>query len=165
MVMALFGFRSVNEVVHFTLLTMAGGHLLMYCFVSFSLFGAVYYIVPRLVGTEWVSPALIRSHFWYSTVGLGLVVVSSALGGFVQGLSLDDPKVPMSSVLSFVKPFFASNLLATFLMLVGHVCLLASFALILVRLGYAAASRRPLVATGPAAPAMASLATETAAAH
>ena len=35
------------------LMTVAGGHLLMYGFVSFSLFGAVYYIVPRLLGTEW----------------------------------------------------------------------------------------------------------------
>ncbi len=165
----LFGFRSVNEVVHFTLISVAGGHLLMYGFVSFALFGAVYYIVPRLLGTEWASSALIRSHFWYATVGLGLIVVSSLLGGLVQGLGLDDPKVPMIAVLSFVKPFLASNLVATLLMLVGHVCLIASFSLILVRIGYAATMRRPLVATGPAAPAAAAasnpLPASTVAAH
>ena len=150
---ALMGFRSVNETVHFTLVTVAGGHLLMYGFVSFTLFGAIYYIVPRMLGTEWASPALIRSHFWYATVGLGLIVASSALGGLVQGLGLDDPKIPMIAVLSFVKPFLAANLVATLLMLVGHVCLIASFSLIVLRLGYAATQRRPVVATAPAAPA------------
>ena len=150
---ALMGFRSVNETVHFTLVTAAGGHLLMYGFVSFTLFGAIYYIVPRLLGTEWASPALIRSHFWYATVGLGLIVASSALGGLVQGLGLDDPKIPMIAVLSFVKPFFAANLVATLLMLVGHVCLTASFSLIVVRIGYAATQRRPAVAKAATAPA------------
>ena len=149
----LMGFRNVNETVHFTLLTVAGGHLLMYGAVSFTLFGAIYYIVPRLLGTEWASPALIRSHFWWATIGLALIVVSSALGGLVQGLGLDDPKVPMIAVLSFIKPFLAANLVATLLMLVGHVCLIASFSLILVRIGYAATQRRPVVATAPAAPA------------
>jgi cytochrome c oxidase cbb3-type subunit 1 len=150
---ALMGFRSVNETVHFTLVMVAGGHLLMYGFVSFTLFGAIYYIVPRLLGTEWASPALIRSHFWYAVVGLGLIVASSALGGLVQGLGLEDPKIPMIAVLSFIKPFLAANLLATLLMLVGHVCLTASFSLIVVRIGYAATQRRPAVAKAAAAPA------------
>ncbi len=50
--MALTAFRSVNEITHFTLLTAAGAQLMMYGFVGFVFFGAIYYIVPRMLGTD-----------------------------------------------------------------------------------------------------------------
>ena len=131
--MALTAFRSVSAVTHFTLLTAAGEQVMTYGFVGFVLFGAVYYIVPRLLGTEWESPSLIRAHFWLAVVGLGLAVAVFAIGGIVQGFGLDDPKEPATAILSLVKPFLAAQCVAVLIMTAGHVCLAASFVLVLLR--------------------------------
>jgi len=42
----------------------------VYGFFSMSMFGAIYYIVPRLAGCEWLSVRLIRNHFWFSVYGI-----------------------------------------------------------------------------------------------
>ena len=99
------GFRSVNVVVHFTLVGGAVHELVVYGFVSLALFGAMYYSVARMLNTEWESPGMIRAHFWFAVSGFGLTTVAFALGGLIQGLGMDDPKVPMLALLSFVKPF------------------------------------------------------------
>ena len=129
-------FRNVNEVTHFTLLTAAGAQLMTYGFVGFVFFGATYYMVPRLLNTEWESPALIRAHFWLAVVGLGLAVTCFGIGGLVQGFGLDDPKVPTSAILSFIKPFLAAQWVAVLILTAGHVCLAASFVLVLLRVAW-----------------------------
>jgi cytochrome c oxidase cbb3-type subunit 1 len=148
------GFRSVNELSHFSEVTVAFHELLFYAFVSMTFFGAVYYITPRLLGAEWASSGLIRVHFWFSLVGVGLMIVALTLGGFIQGLGLDDPKVPMIAVLSLLKPFLAADLVAVLLLLTAHVALTASTLLIFLRhagncWGWLAAllSGRPLTAS------------------
>lgn len=67
-------------------------HLLaIYCFVSFVIFGAIYYIVPRLTGTEWLSVKLIRQHFWFSVYGMSALVICMFVGGVSQGQSFNNP--------------------------------------------------------------------------
>ena len=63
----------------------------VYGFFSMSVFGAIYYIVPRLAGCEWLSVRLIRNHFWFSVYGIATIVVTSVVGGLQQGSSLNDP--------------------------------------------------------------------------
>ena len=63
----------------------------VYGFFSMSVFGAIYYIVPRLAGCEWLSVRLIRNHFWFSVYGIGTIVVTSVVGGMQQGAGLNDP--------------------------------------------------------------------------
>lgn len=63
----------------------------VYGFFSMSVFGAIYYIVPRLAGCEWLSVRLIRNHFWFSVYGIGIIVVTSFVGGLQQGSGLNDP--------------------------------------------------------------------------
>ena len=169
--MAFTAFRSVSAVTHFTLLTAAGAQLMGYGFVGFVLFGALYYIVPRLIGTEWESPALIRAHFWLAVVGLGLAVVVFAIGGTVQGFGLDDPKEPATAILSFVKPFLAAQWVAVLILTAGHVCLAASCLLMLLRVvWFSPAVQRailllpPSFARTPASTAAATPAATTAAA-
>ena len=132
---AVSGFRGINSVVHFTLLTEAAGQLLMYGFISLTLFGVIYYASSRLLGLEWESPALIRAHFWFSIVGFGLAATSLAFGGLIQGLGLNDPKIPSLALLSFVKPFLFMQLVGAFLTGVGGVCFAASFGLLMARIG------------------------------
>jgi len=62
--------RSVNEISHFTHYTVAHAHLGVYAFFSMVMFGAIYYIVPRLTGREWPAPRLIKIHFWCTAIGM-----------------------------------------------------------------------------------------------
>lgn len=66
--------------------------VVVYGFFSMSIFGAIYYIVPRLAGCEWLSVRLIRNHFWFSVYGIGTIVVTSLIGGLQQGAVLNDPE-------------------------------------------------------------------------
>src|SRR5690606_29784705 len=54
---------NVSRVTHFTHWTIAHSHLGLYMFVTLSLFGGIYYILPRLIGREWPSANMIRAHF------------------------------------------------------------------------------------------------------
>jgi cytochrome c oxidase cbb3-type subunit 1 len=145
------GFRSVNEVTHFSEVTAAEHELIFYAFVSMTFFGAIYYITPRLLGLEWASSPLLRVHFWFSVVGIGLSFVVLGLGGLIQGLGLDDPKEPAIAILSLLKPFLAANLVAVLLLGIAHVALTASCVLMLLQSTWARLAR-PAVAAMPAAP-------------
>ncbi len=57
-----------------------------------SMFGAIYYIVPRLAGCEWLSARLIRQHFWFSVYGIAALVVCMLVGGLAQGASVNSPE-------------------------------------------------------------------------
>jgi len=69
-----------------------GFHLLaIYGFFSMTMFGAIYYIVPRLAGCEWLSARLIRNHFWFSVYGITAMIVCMLIGGLAQGQSINNP--------------------------------------------------------------------------
>src|SRR5260221_10858148 len=68
--------RSVNEVTHFTHYTIAHAHLGVYAFFTMMMFGAIYYVLPRLTRCEWSSAPLIKVHFWTTSVGVILYFLS-----------------------------------------------------------------------------------------
>ena len=69
-----------------------GYHLAaIYGFFSMTMFGAVYYITPRLAGCEWLSARLIRNHFWFSVYGITALVICMVIGGLAQGQSQSNP--------------------------------------------------------------------------
>jgi cytochrome c oxidase cbb3-type subunit 1 len=63
----------------------------IYGFFSMCAFGAIYYIVPRLAGCEWLSVRLINNHFWFSVYGVAAIVVMSMVSGLQQGAALNNP--------------------------------------------------------------------------
>lgn len=146
------GFRGINGFLHFTAAMRAQQDLIFYAFVSMGLFGAIYYIVPRLLGLEWPSSGLLRSHFWLIIVGAGLLIIGSFLGGCIQGLGLADAKVPPIAILSLIKPFFVTDFVAMLILIAGEVCLTASFLLMLLRGAWALFALRPAHAAAPLAP-------------
>lgn len=81
---------KINRVTHFTHWTIAHSHTGVYAFVTMVMFGAMYYILPRLSGREWPSDTLIRWHFWLALTGIALYVVGLSVGGVYQGLALMD---------------------------------------------------------------------------
>ncbi|MDF1861888.1 MAG: cbb3-type cytochrome c oxidase subunit I [Verrucomicrobiales bacterium] len=59
--------------------------LAFYGFFSMTIFGAIYFIVPRITGAEWPSGDRIRTHFWFSTYGILTLVITMLIGGIAQG--------------------------------------------------------------------------------
>ena len=84
---------SVPGTMPFTNFTLARyGYEMMalYGFFSMCMFGAIYFIVPRITGREWISTTAIKVHFFSSLYGiLTVAALCGLLGGFMQGLTLE----------------------------------------------------------------------------
>lgn len=126
---------SLNTLTHFTDYTVGHAHLGLYGFFSMMMFGAMYYIVPRLVGWEWPSATMIRWHFWLVATGLLMMVVSLTLGGILQGLALYDPAVSFRSSLEYAAPFRVLRGISGFFLFAGHLVFAALFCLMLLKSG------------------------------
>ena len=113
--------KDFSEVAHFTHYTVAHAHLGAYGFFTMVMFGLFYYMVPRLTGREWASPALIRAHFWCDAVGITLYFVSLSVGGWWQGRMMNDPNVPFANIVEYLMPYLFARSVAGILMTIGHV--------------------------------------------
>lgn len=132
---SLMALPAVNNLTHFTDYTVGHAHLGMYGFFTMTMFGAMYYIAPRLVGWEWPSARLIRWHFWLAASGIFLMFAALTLGGFLQGLELNDPMVAFMSSVQVAAPFRFVRGISGVLLLAAHVVFAVSFVLLLLRRG------------------------------
>lgn len=127
--------RSFQEVAHFTHYTVGHAHLGVYAFLSMILFGAIYYIMPRLARWEWPYPNLIKAHFWLSAIGIVIYVVALTIGGWFQGMKMNDPTIPFMEVVEFTKPYLWARSIGGAMMLVAHVIFAFQFFMIIKRAG------------------------------
>ncbi|MGH8093756.1 MAG: cbb3-type cytochrome c oxidase subunit I [Chthoniobacterales bacterium] len=127
--------RSVAQIVHFTEVSMGYTYMGLYAFFTMVIFGSMYYIVPRLVGREWRYASLIKLHFWGSAYGIGLMVLLLLVGGFVQGLSLNDPTLPFGEVTQTILPYLRGRTLSWILLAVSHGVFAFHFGLMLLGFG------------------------------
>jgi cbb3-type cytochrome oxidase subunit 1 len=101
---ATFSTRGLNAVIRFTSFNTGLEHLLTYSFVSFVIFGAAYFILPKVTGTSWLSSKLVHLHFWSCAIGTVSLLIITLLGGWQQGSGLraDWPSVIFPSVLLLI---------------------------------------------------------------
>jgi len=112
--------RSVNQLVHFTHYTVGHAHMGVYAFASMIVFGAIYFLVPRVTAREWPRPALISWHFWLSFLGVGLYVVALTIGGVLQGLAMMDPDLPFIESVRVTLPYLHARSVGGAMMTAGH---------------------------------------------
>jgi cytochrome c oxidase cbb3-type subunit I len=124
--------RSIAQFTQFTFVTLAHSQLGLFGFYSLILFGAFYYIVPRLLNREWLFNKLIEAHFWLVVVGLGLLLVDFSIGGLIQGFGLEDPQIPMIAVNDLLEPFLAIQNFGALLLVVANLGFAIAFGLILL---------------------------------
>lgn len=124
---SLMAIRSINHTTHFTHFTIAHSHLGAYAFASMVYFGAIYYIMPRLLAREWPSRWLIRIHFWTAAVGIIAYVGVLTWGGVEQGLELNRKTTPFLEIVELTLPYLFQRSVAGTLMTVGHIAFAASF--------------------------------------
>lgn len=80
----------VDETPHGRLITLAHGHINLLGWVEMAIFGALYYVVPRLARREIFSVRLVKVHFWMHNFGLIGMVVFFLAAGLVGGLDVSD---------------------------------------------------------------------------
>jgi len=78
---------SVAKLAQFTMAQRGYEMMALYGFFSMCMFGAIYFIVPRITNREWLSSRFIRSHFYCSLYGvIFCAIFVGILGGFMEGI-------------------------------------------------------------------------------
>jgi cytochrome c oxidase cbb3-type subunit 1 len=138
--------RVVNATTHFTHFTVAHAHLGLYGFFSLVMFGAMYFVMPRVLDWEWPSARMISLHFWLVTGGFAIYFTGLSIGGWLQGLAMLDASRPFMDSVRITIPYLVSRSVGGALMTLGHLVFALHFALMLGRRGDrrgAALLRRP----------------------
>jgi cytochrome c oxidase cbb3-type subunit 1 len=88
-VAASFCFFDMGKITQLTHAAMGFQILAIYGFFSMTMFGAIYFIVPRLTGKEWPSQGKIYYHFWFSVYGTIALIIMHILGGMNQAVGAE----------------------------------------------------------------------------
>ena len=127
--------RSVNAVAHFTHYTVAHAHLGAYAFVTMVLFGAIYFMMPRVLNWEWPYPRLILLQFWLAVVGIAIYFGGLTIGGWLQGKAMLDAAIPFMDSVALTLPYLKWRSVGGSLMLLSHFIFVGHFLAMALRFG------------------------------
>ncbi|MET0465016.1 MAG: cytochrome-c oxidase, cbb3-type subunit I [Chitinophagaceae bacterium] len=82
----LLSLKNVNAISHFSDWTIAHVHIGGLGWNGFLAFAILYYMIPKMWGTELYSKKLAQNHFWLGTIGIILYAVPLYWAGFEQSL-------------------------------------------------------------------------------
>jgi len=107
----------------------------LYGFFSLVMFGAAYFIVPRVTCRDWLSSRLITLHFLFSVYGMITVFLVTLLGGLQQGLGQEDWRQPWMVALASAIPYAVATTFAWCLLLFSNVFFFLHLILMWLRVG------------------------------
>jgi len=126
---------SVLQSVQFSLTGYGYEMLALYGVFSMLMFGAIYFIVPRITMREWLAPAFIRLHFNLSAYSVIAIVVGSILGGYLQGLAQDDHLQAWIIAGKASRPWEWFNTISWIMILISNIFFCLHLLLMWARLG------------------------------
>ncbi len=135
--------RSVNVITHFTHFTVGHAHHGVYAFFTMIMFGGVYYMMPRLLRREWPSATLIRLHFWGCAIGITIMLVALQVGGWIEGMQMNDATIPFLEVVKGTMPWLKARSISGVFLTVGHVAFGVNFFWMLFAAGSVRAKEGP----------------------
>jgi cytochrome c oxidase cbb3-type subunit I len=107
----------------------------LYGFFSLVMFGAIYFIVPRVTCREWLSRRLIKVHFFFSIYGIITVALVAIFGGLQQGLGQEIWDQPWEDAAMRAEPYAVATTLAWCFILFSNVFFFLHLTLMWLRLG------------------------------
>ena len=125
--------REVNVVTHFTHFTVGHAHHGAYAFFTMVMFGAMYYMLPRLVKKEWPSKSLIKAHFWLCGLGITIYVIGLSIGGWIQGLEMNNAEIPFIETVKHSVKYLLFRSVGGSMMGLGHLVFAIHFIWFLAR--------------------------------
>ena len=111
---------QISRVTDYTWFGHGQTTLRIYGFFVMTMLGAIYYILPRLVGEERVCKNRMRANFWLIMPGILLFTLPLVLGGIAQGFKLVDASVPFVDTAKSALMAFRISTLGEFLIAVGN---------------------------------------------
>ena len=106
--------------LHFTWFATAMVQMQSHGFFAMVMFGAVYYILPGVIGLDVPWPRLVRAHFWLATLGIVLLALPLALAGVVQGFELQNASLAFVDVSKTSLPFLRVSTIGGLFLWLGH---------------------------------------------
>ncbi len=108
-----------SRVLEFTWFGPAQTQLQLLGFAAMILFGAIYELLPQLMGRPLPLPRLARAHFWLSISGVLLLVVPLVLAGVAQGEKLADANLAFADANAVALKFLRVSTTGQLLILLG----------------------------------------------
>jgi len=121
--------RGVAQFVQFTYFTEAQTMLAVLGGFTLPVFGAIYFLTPRVTGKAWGSDGLIKLHLGAAGFGLALLVVGLVGAGVSQGRGLNEAGTTFAAIFDTVRPWLLVATAGVGLQLLGGVFLAVNLAL------------------------------------
>lgn len=120
-------FRMIAVQTQFTFLATALDQLGLYGAVSMIFFGAIYYMVPRIVGAHWASGAMITGHRISVIIGILMLVGGLAAAGVMQAGDLLNPKASFADIIARIRTPLLLVTGAQMVLIAANLLLLVNF--------------------------------------
>jgi cbb3-type cytochrome c oxidase subunit I len=82
--------RAINSFVHGTQWVTGHAHLALVGWISFGIFGVVYYLVPRITGRNIYSDSLANTTLWLGVIGFVGMFIPLTIAGLIQGAAFSE---------------------------------------------------------------------------
>jgi cytochrome c oxidase cbb3-type subunit 1 len=112
---------STLQLTQFTISNYGFDLLAIYGFFTLTMFAGIYFIVPRITCTEWISAKAIQLHFLLSVYGVVSISIVTLFGGMMQGSAQEDFKVAWTSASDYSRPYSVAISVAWGLILVSNI--------------------------------------------
>lgn len=127
--------RSFAVTAQFTFLPELRDWVILYACFSTAMFGAAYFILPRVTGRAWPSTALLAAHWLATVLGVVVLIAGLAWAGWQEGRWLNDASVPFADAARALAPWHVFRSLALMVLTTGHLAFLINFVRIACPLG------------------------------
>ena len=117
---------SVSPFPNLTWFTVAQWQLNVFGFFAMTMFWAIYYIVPRIMGIEWPCANSVKRHYWLAAIGIVLIALPLAIGGLVEGADWHNAKLTNVEVAKSALNFLRVSTLGELAILAGNLMLLGN---------------------------------------
>lgn len=124
--------RDTARFTQFTFISTSQTQLLLNGAFAFMIFGAIYYLTPRLVGKPWPSALLVRVHFAAVLLGLVLSVGGLVAAGWVQAGDLEQTSTTFAAIAAETRPWLFVVTAGQALSLLGALAFAFNFVRILL---------------------------------
>ena len=115
--------RSLAVHTQFTFFSEGQTQLALNGAFSMMIYGAIYFLAPRLTGRAWPSGALIRAHYAAAMLGTVVLVVALLGAGWVQGHDLNDAAIPFAKIAGSLRPWLLAATAGQAILLLGNLLL------------------------------------------
>lgn len=112
--------RGINWYLHFSNWVVGHAHMALLATFSFIVFGASYYIIPKVTGKKIYSRGLALWHFWLSLVGWIVMMIVLTIAGLIQAAGWHFA-IPYDQWVIELKPYMFVRFLSGVMIVAGQV--------------------------------------------